>query len=61
MNIVEGPFKEIQANWQRDVQKEGNHGLVGRKPDGTLANVVPGHNFGKKEVVAAIEATLAAK
>lgn len=61
MSIVEGPFKEIEARWQKEVQAEDSHGLVGRKPDGSLVKALPGHMFGKDEVVATIEATLAAK
>ena len=61
MNVVEGPFKEIQARWQKEVQEEDSHGLVARKGDGTLVKAVAGHKFGKAEVVAAIEAALAAK
>lgn len=61
MNIVEGPFKDIRARWQKEVQQEDSHGLVGRKPDGSLVKTLPGHEFGKAEVVATIEATLSAK
>lgn len=61
MNVVEGPFGEIQKRWQAEVQKDDSHGLVGRKHDGTKVKVQAGHKFGKAEVEALIEATLAAK
>ena len=61
MSVIEGPFKDIQARWQKEVQEEDSHGLVGRKPDGSLVKALPGHGFGKAEVEATIEATLAAK
>jgi hypothetical protein len=61
MNVVEGPFAEIKARWEKEVEAEDSHGLVGRKPDGTQVKALPGHSFGKAEVEALIKDTLAAK
>lgn len=37
----------------------GSHGLVGLTSDGKLATKIPGHNFGKGEIIQAIDTLLA--
>jgi len=48
------------ASGEPQVYELGTHGLVGLDAEGQSVATVPGHNFGREEIVEVIEKLLAA-